>query len=215
MIDVVITTILLASITTIILLMISLPLSYFLAFKKNIISDIISAIVALPIILPPTVIGYYLLIAIGAKSPIIHFLNIKPLAFTFKGLVIGSIVYSLPFAISPIKTAFETIGKSNIEAAQSLGASLFDAFFSVVIPQSIKGIISAAILVFAHTIGEFGVVMMIGGAIPNETEVLSIHIFQAVEQGNFYDANILSFGLLIFSFLIIFIMQRLGGLKNV
>lgn len=199
-------TVALASVTTLCLLVIATPIAWWLARYRNLFKDIITSIIALPIVLPPTVLGFYLLVAMGPKSPLMHFLHplgIRTLNFTFVGLVIGSIVYSLPFAVQPLRNAFEGIGARPLEVAATLGASPIDRFFNVALPLARRGFLTAAILVFAHTVGEFGVVLMIGGAIPGKTEVVSIRIFQMVEQMDWSGAHALASGLMAFAFLVL------------
>ena len=171
--------------------------------------SILSAIATLPLVLPPSVLGFYMLIALGPSGPIGYFsqfLNMGTLAFTFPGLVIASVIYSFPFALQPIQNAFEGIGKNPIEAAATLGASPVDRFFSVVIPQAKPGLLTAAVLGFAHTIGEFGVILMIGGNIAGETKVLSVAIYDHVESMEYQQAHVLSAGMLVFSFLVLFLL---------
>lgn len=199
-------TLALATVTTPLLLVLATPLAWWLSQGKGPVRDCVGALTALPIVLPPTVLGFYLLIALGPHSPLLFILRpfgIETLAFSFTGLVIGSLFYSLPFAVQPIRNAFEAMGKQPMEMAKLLGASRGQTFFKVILPLSQRGFITAAILVFAHTIGEFGVVLMIGGSIPGKTEVLSIRIYQAVEQLNWNEAHVLSLGLMAFAFLIL------------
>ncbi|UDF03132.1 molybdate ABC transporter permease subunit [Asticcacaulis sp. AND118] len=202
-------TLLLSAVTTPLLLVLATPLAWWLAKGNGWFRDTVAAVVALPIVLPPTVLGFYLLIAMGPNSPLMGLLQpfgVRTLAFTFTGLVIGSLVYSLPFAVQPIRNAFEAMGPRPLEVAATLRASPWDAFWSVALPQARRGYVTAALLVFAHTVGEFGVVLMIGGAIPGQTEVVSIRIFQAVEQLNFAEAHLISGGLLAFAFVALIIM---------
>ena len=194
----------LAAITTVLLLILATPLAWWLARKGAWWKEVVAALTSLPIVLPPTVLGFYLLVALGPNSPLmipLHALGVRTLAFTFTGLVIGSVFYSLPFAIQPLRTAFETVGREPMEAAATMGATPLDAFFSVAVPLARRGFLSAAILVFAHTVGEFGVVLMIGGGIPGKTEVVSIRIYQLVEQLKFGEAHQLAGGLAAFAFL--------------
>jgi len=163
----------------------------------------VAAVVALPIVLPPTVLGFYLLVALGPDSLLmapLHAFGVRTLAFTFTGLLIGSLVYSLPFAVQPLRSAFEAVGARPLEAAASLRAGPWDSFFNVSLPLARRGFVTAAVLVFAHTLGEFGVVLMIGGAIPGRTEVLSIRIWREVEALQFPEAHRLSAGLAAFAF---------------
>jgi molybdate transport system permease protein len=200
------TTLALAGLTTVILLVVAAPLGWWLARSRSWWKEAVGALTALPIVLPPTVLGFYVLIALGPKSPLmslLHPFGVRTLAFTFTGLVIGSVLYSLPFAVQPIRAAFEAVGARPLEVAATLRASPLDAFLNVALPLARRGFLTAAVLVFAHTIGEFGVVLMIGGAIPGKTEVLSIRIFQDVEALNFADAHKLAAGLAAFSFLVL------------
>jgi molybdate transport system permease protein len=201
---VVLTTIELAGITTILLLILATPLAWWLARSPRWWKEIPGAIAALPLVLPPTVLGFYMLVAMGPRSPLmapLHIFGIRTLAFTFTGLVIGSLFYSLPFAVQPLRTAFEAIGKRPLEIAATMGIGPLEAFLRVALPLSRRGFVSAAILVFAHTVGEFGVVLMIGGNIPGHTEVLSTRIYQLVESMQFGDANRIAGGMVAFAFL--------------
>ena len=201
--EVVLLTLKLASLTTILLLVLVTPLAWWLARSKSWWSEIVTAVTALPIVLPPTVLGFYLLIALGPQSPLMHLLapfGVRALTFTFTGLVIGSAIYSLPFAVQPIRNAFAAIGDRPLEAAATLRASPLDAFFSVALPLARPGLLTAAILVFAHTVGEFGVVLMIGGGIPGQTKVVSIEIYQLVEALEWGKAHVLAAGLVAFAF---------------
>jgi molybdate transport system permease protein len=197
------TTIRLAALTTLILLTISTPLAWWLARSKRWWKEIVGALVALPLVLPPTVIGFYVLVALAPDSPLmlpLHPLGIRTLAFTFTGLVIGSLFYSLPFAVQPLRTAFEAVGDRPLEIAATMGAGPLDRFRTVAVPLARRGFLAAAILVFAHTVGEFGVVLMIGGAIPGRTEVLSTRIYQLVESLDFSAAHRIALGLVVFGF---------------
>lgn len=196
----------LATVTTVILLLIATPLAWWLARGHSVFKDVVTAVTTLPIVLPPTVLGFYLLVAMGPSSPLMGLFEpfgIRTLNFTFTGLVIGSVFYSLPFAVQPIRNAFAAINPKQLDAASSLSASRVRTFFEVAIPQSRRGFITAALLVFAHTIGEFGVVLMIGGSIPGKTEVISIRIYQLVEQLRWGEAHQLAAGLAVFAFAII------------
>ena len=203
--DVVIaTTARLALVTTILLLVLATPLAWWLARSKRWWKEIAGAVAALPLVLPPTVIGFYVLVALGPASPLmtlLHPFGVRTLAFTFTGLVIGSLFYSLPFAVQPLRTAFEGIGDRPLELAATMGAGPLDAFLTVGLPLARRGFVSAAILVFAHTVGEFGVVLMIGGAIPGRTEVLSTRIYQLVESLQFDAAYRIAGGMLVFAFI--------------
>lgn len=192
----------LATTTVIVLLLIGTPLAWWLAHTRSRIRPIIEALVALPIVLPPTVLGFYLLITLGPYGPFGRFADLS-LAFTFTGLVIASVFYSMPFVIQPLQGAFEAVGKAHLEAAWSLRASKLDAFLTVVSPIALRGYISAIVLGFAHTIGEFGVVLMVGGSIPGQTRVLSTTIFEHVEAMEYGQAHTIAAVLLIFSFLVL------------
>ncbi len=210
-------TVALAATTTLCLLVVATPLAWWLSRSRSLIKDAVTAVVALPIVLPPTVLGFYLLVALGPASPLMQWLHpfgIRTLNFTFPGLVIGSVVYSLPFAVQPIRNAFESIGQGPLDVAATLGAAPFDRFVTVALPLARKGFLTAALLVFAHTVGEFGVVLMIGGAIPGKTEVVSIRIWQMVEQLDWAGAHALAGGLMAFAFLVLMSLlvldRRLG-----
>ncbi|MHC9064908.1 molybdate ABC transporter permease subunit [Nitrospira sp. CMX1] len=192
----------LATVTVIVLLIVGTPLAWWLAHTRSGIRPIIEALVALPIVLPPTVLGFYILVALGPHGPLGQLANLS-LAFTFTGLVIASVFYSMPFVIQPLQGVFEAIGKAPLEAAWSLRASKFDAFLTVVSPIALRGYISAIVLGFAHTMGEFGVVLMVGGSIPGQTRVLSTTIFEHVEVMEYAQAHAISAFMLIFSFLVL------------
>ncbi len=194
----------LAAITTIILLILATPLAWWLSRRGGWWKEGVAALTSLPLVLPPTVLGFYLLVALGPNSPLmipLHALGVRTLAFTFPGLVIGSVFYSMPFAVSPLRAAFERIPEEALEAASTLGASPLDRFFTVAVPLARRGFLAEIILVFAHTVGEFGVVLMIGGGIPGKTEVVSIRIYQLVEQLKFGEAHQLAGALAGFAFL--------------
>jgi len=204
----------LAGITTILLLILATPLAWWLARGRSPWKAPIGALVALPIVLPPTALGFYLLIALGPQSPLITLLQpfgVRTLAFTFEGLVIGSLIYSLPFAVQPLRNAFIAVGDEPLEAAATLGASPWATFLKVALPLALPGYAVAALLVFAHTVGEFGVVMMLGGGIPGQTEVLSIEIYRLVETLEWTKAHQLAGALLLFAFLVmlsLLLMER-------
>ena len=203
----------LAVITTLILLILGTPLAWWLARTRWRFKYLVEALVALPLILPPTVLGFYLLLTLGPKGPIgqlMHWLGAEPLAFTFSGLVIGSVFYSMPFVIQPLQDAFNAIGRRPMEAAATLRASPLDRFFSIAIPLARPGFLTATVLGFAHTIGEFGVVLMIGGNIPGETQVLSIAIYDHVESLEYTNAHWLSGGLIVLSFLMLVAVYALN-----
>lgn len=196
----------LAAVTTLILLALATPLAWWLARSRRWWSEVVAALVALPIVLPPTVLGFYLLIALGPHSPLmtpLHALGVRTLAFTFWGLVVGSVIYSLPFAVQPLRNAFQAVGERPLEAAATLGASPLDAFLTVAAPLARPGFVVAAVLAFAHTVGEFGVVLMIGGGVPGETQVLSIEIYRLVEALEWGRAHVIAGGLLAFSFAVL------------
>ena len=200
------TTLKLAGLTTVILLLLGTPLAWWLAHSRNRFKVIIEAMVALPLILPPTVLGFYLLITLGPNGPIgglLENLGGHAIAFTFAGLVVGSVFYSLPFVVQPLQNAFANIGRRPLEVAATLRARPWDQFLSVVLPLARSGYLTAAVLGFAHTVGEFGVVLMIGGNIPGETQVLSIAIYDHVESLEYGQAHMLSGGLLLLSFVML------------
>jgi len=202
----------LAGLTTLILLVAATPLAWWLARSRSVAGEVVGALVALPIVLPPTVLGFYLLIALSPASPLmapLQAFGIRTLAFTFTGLVIGSLIYSLPFAVQPLRNAFRAVGEDHLDAAATLGASGPAAFFRIALPLAAPGYVVAAILTFAHTIGEFGVVLMIGGAIPGETNVLSVEIFRDVEALEWGRAHALAALLLIFGFAVVLALTRL------
>jgi molybdate transport system permease protein len=210
--DIVWLTLKLAGVTTLLLLVLSTPLAWWLARSRGWRTEVVGALVALPIVLPPTVLGFYLLIALGPNSPLmapLQALGVRTLAFTFEGLVIGSVIYSLPFAVQPLRNAFRALGEDNLDAAATLGASAWQAFFRVALPLSFPGYVVAAILTFAHTIGEFGVVLMIGGGIPGSTNVLSVEIFKAVEALEWGRAHAMAALLAIFGFVVVLGLLRL------
>jgi molybdate transport system permease protein len=201
-----ITTLKLATATSLILLVLALPLSYWVAFSKWRWKFLVEAVVALPLVLPPTVLGFYVLLALGPRSPLGRF----ELAFTFAGLVVGSVLYSLPFAVQPIASAFGSVDRKYIEASWMLGVSNLETFFRVIVPQSWAGIITGLVLSFAHTVGEFGVVLMVGGDIPGVTRTLSIDIYDQVQALNYSSAASTSALLLIISFVILSIVYALN-----
>ncbi len=194
----------LAALTTLILLLLGTPLAWWLARTRSALKPAVSALVALPIVLPPTVIGFYLLVAMGPNGPLgqlTQSIGLGTLPFTFAGLVVGSVFYSLPFVMQPIQNAFEAIGERPLEVAATLRASPLDTFFSVVLPLARPGYLTATVMGFAHTVGEFGVVLMIGGNIPDKTRVVSVQIYDHVEALEYAQAHWLSGGMLVFSFL--------------
>ena len=206
----------LASVTTVLLLLIGIPIAWWLARTDSFWKRPISAIVTLPMVLPPTVLGFYLLVLMGPQGPVgqlTQALGIGLLPFTFAGLVVASIFYSLPFAVQPLQQAFEAIGERPLEVAATLRASPLDTFLSVVLPLARPGIITAAVMSFAHTIGEFGVVLMIGGNIPNKTRVISVQIYDHVEALEFTQGHWLAGGLLVFSFCVLLVLYRFNPMK--
>jgi molybdate transport system permease protein len=203
----------LAVVTTLLLLVIGTPLAWWLARTHWRFRYLIEAMVALPLVLPPTVLGFYLLIALGPNGPIgglSESIGLGTLAFTFTGLVIGSVFYSLPFVVQPLQEAFRAVGEGPLEAAATLRASPLDRFFSVTLPMARRGFLTAAVLGFAHTLGEFGVVLMIGGNIPGETQVMSIAIYEHVEALDYGQAHTLSLLLLGLSFVMLMMLYRLN-----
>lgn len=202
----------LATCSTILLLLIGTPIAWWLARTRARWREAIAAFVALPLVLPPTVLGFYLLIALGPAGPggwLAGLAGARTLAFSFLGIVIGSVVYSLPFVVQPIRNSFESSGDRPLEVAATLGATPWDAFWSVAVPLARPGFITGAVLGFAHTVGEFGVVLMIGGNIPGETKVLSIAVYELVETLRWTEAHVLAGGMLAFSFAVILSMMVL------
>ena len=203
----------LASAATLVLLVIGAPLAWWLANTRSALKPVVEALTALPIVLPPTVIGFYLLILMSPNSALGSFwvsVTGNTLTFSFTGLLIASIFYSAPFMVQPLQSAFEAVGRGPLEAAATLRASPLDAFFSVAVPLSARGFLTASVLTFTHTIGEFGVVLMVGGNIPGETKVISIAIYEHVETLRYAEAHQLSAGLLIFSFAVLFLVYFLN-----
>ena len=202
----------LAGVTTVVLLILGTPLAWWLAHTSSRIRPVIEAVTALPLVLPPTVLGFYFLIILGPGTTIGDFwvqVTGDALTFSFSGLVVASVIYSLPFMVQPLQSAFESIGRAPLEAAATLRASPLDAFFSVAAPLSRHGFVTAAVLTFAHTIGEFGVVLMVGGNIPGKTRVISIAIYEHVETLNYAAAHWLSTVLLVFAFTVLFSVYAL------
>ncbi|BCN38135.1 MAG: molybdate ABC transporter permease subunit [Burkholderiales bacterium] len=202
----------LAGITTVLLLALCTPLAWWLAHTRSRWRGPVGAVVALPLVLPPTVIGFYLLVTMGPNGPIGHLtesLGLGRLPFTFPGLVIGSIVYSLPFAVQPLQRAFESAGRRPLEVAATLGAGPLDRFFTVALPLARPGFVTAAVLSFAHTVGEFGVVLMLGGNIPGVTRVVSVQIYDHVEAMEYAQAHWLAGGMVVFSFIVLMLLQWL------
>ena len=196
----------LAGLTTLILLLLGTPIAWWLARSRSPLKSAVSALVALPIVLPPTVIGFYLLVSMGPDGPVgrlTQSLGLGTLPFTFAGLVVGSVFYSLPFVVQPLQNAFEAIGERPLEVAATLRASPLDTFFSVVLPLAKPGYLTAAVMGFAHTVGEFGVVLMMGGNIPDKTRVVSVQIYDHVEAQEYTQAHWLAGGMLVFSFVML------------
>jgi molybdate transport system permease protein len=202
----------LAALTTVLLLLIATPLAWWLARTTSRWRAPVTALVTLPLVLPPSVLGFYLLVAMGPNGPLgqlTQALGWGVLSFTFTGLLIGSIVFSLPFAVQPLQHAFEAMGTRPMEVAATLRASPLDAFFTVALPQAGPGLLTAAILTFAHTVGEFGVVLMIGGNIPGVTRVVSTQIYGHVEAMEYTQAHWLAGGMLVFSFVVLLALALL------
>ncbi|MFC5697344.1 molybdate ABC transporter permease subunit [Pseudomonas sp. GCM10022186] len=206
----------LATLTTLLLLVLGTPIAWWLARTSSRLKGPVAAVVALPLVLPPTVIGFYLLVSMGPHGVIGQFtqsLGLGTLPFTFAGLVVGSVIYSMPFVVQPLQNAFTAIGARPLEVAATLRASPWDTFFSVVLPLARPGFVTASILGFAHTVGEFGVVLMIGGNIPEKTRVVSVQIFDHVEAMEYAQAHWLAGGMLLFSFLILLALNTSRRLK--
>ncbi|MCG8023505.1 MAG: molybdate ABC transporter permease subunit [Candidatus Thiodiazotropha endolucinida] len=202
----------LATTTTLVLLLLGTPLAWWLARSRAWCKEIIGTLVALPLVLPPTVLGFYLLLMLGPSGPIGEFtqaLGLGTLPFTFAGLVVGSVIYSLPFVVQPIRNAFEAMGERPLEVAATLRASPLRRFFGIALPLARPGLLTGSVLGFAHTVGEFGVVLMIGGNIPGETKVLSVAIYDHVESLEWTQAHWLAGGMLLFSFLVVYSMYLL------
>jgi molybdate transport system permease protein len=203
----------LAVVTTIILLAIGMPIAWWLATTRSRMRPVIETVTTLPLVLPPTVLGFYLLVLLSPEAPIgAAWLRLTgtTLTFSFTGLVIASVLYSLPFAVQPMQTAFAAVGRPALDAAETLGASRGEAFRSIALPLARRGVLTAAVLSFAHTLGEFGVVLMVGGNIPGKTRVIAIEIFTAVETLDYQSAHLLSGGLLVFSFLVLLAVYALN-----
>jgi molybdate transport system permease protein len=203
----------LAGVTVLVLIVIATPLAWWLAFTRRRAKVVVEAVTALPLVLPPTVLGFYLLILLGPAGPIGRLwvqITDTTLTFSFTGLVLASVIYSFPFAVQPLQGAFEAVGRPPLEAAATLGASPLQAFVRVASPMALRGYVSAAVLSFAHTLGEFGVVLMVGGNIPGRTKVVSIAVYEHVETLNYGQAHMLSAGLLIFAFVILLSIYALN-----
>ncbi|VAX14214.1 Molybdenum ABC transporter permease protein ModB [hydrothermal vent metagenome] len=204
----------LASVTTFILLLLGTPIAWWLARTRAWYKQPLAAVLALPLVLPPTVLGFYLLLLLGPKGPVGAFtqvIGLGTLPFTFAGLVVASVIYSLPFTVQPLQNTFESLGERLLEAASTLRASPWDRFISIVVPLARPGFLTAAVLTFAHTVGEFGVVLMIGGNIPGETKVLSVAVYDHVEMLEYDQAHLLSAGMLGFAFVVLVGLYLLNG----
>lgn len=210
-------TVKLAGVVTGLLLVVATPLAWWLARTESWLKPVIGAVVAMPLVLPPTVIGFYLLLVLGPHGPIgrlTEALGLGGLPFTFAGLVVGSLIYSLPFVVQPVQNAFEAIGRRPLEVAATLGAGPWDAFWSVALPMARPGLLTGAILGFAHTVGEFGVVLMIGGNIPEQTRVVSVQIYDHVEALEYVHAHWLAGGMVVFSFLVLLALYTLNPQRS-
>ncbi|SPH18453.1 Molybdenum transport system permease protein ModB [Defluviimonas aquaemixtae] len=208
----------LAAIVTVLLLILGTPLAWWLAHSRARFAPVVEAVTALPLVLPPTVLGFYLLIAFNPDAPLGAFwLSVTghTLTFSFAGLVVASVIYSLPFTVQPLQTGFAALGRAPMEAAASLGAGPINAFLTVATPLCLRGYLTAAVLTFAHTLGEFGVVLMVGGNIPGETRLISIAIYEEVETLDYGTAHLLSGMLLALSFAILFALYALNGRNRV
>lgn len=206
-----------ASISTLILLLLGTPLAWWLARTQSRWKGICNALVALPLVLPPSVLGFYLLVLMGPQGIVGRLtsaLGLGTLPFTFSGLIVGSVLYTLPFVVQPLQTAFAAIGERPLEVAATLRASPLDTFFSVIVPQARPGFLTATILGFAHTLGEFGVVLMVGGNIPGKTRVISVQIYNHVEALEYAQAHWLAGGLLVFSFIVLLLMYTVLKTPN-
>jgi len=202
----------LASVTTVITLLFGAPLAWWLSRGDGWIRRFCGAVVTMPLVLPPTVLGFYLLVFLGPYGPVgkaFSALGLRLLPFTFSGLVVASVIFSLPFVVQPLQNAFEALGERPLEAAATLGAGPLDAFLTVIVPQARPAFLTAAVMGFAHTIGEFGVVLMIGGNIPNVTRVVSMQIFVYVENMEYARAHVLAGGMVLFSILTMLVLQVL------
>ncbi|MCL7943175.1 molybdate ABC transporter permease subunit [Marinobacter sp. ATCH36] len=207
----------LAGITTALLMVIGTPIAWWLARSDHWLRQPVAAVVALPLVLPPTVLGFYLLLLMGPEGIVgtmTTTLGLGTLPFTFAGLVVASVIYSLPFTVQPLQNVFATVNERMLEVAATLRASPLDRFFSVVIPLARPGFLTAAVLTFAHTLGEFGVVLMIGGNIPGETRVLSVAIYDHVETLQYGKAHLLAGGMLVFSFIVLLTLYLINGRLN-
>ncbi len=199
--------------TTLILLVIATPLAWWLSRERSTARVIVQAIVALPLVLPPTVLGFYLLMTLGPRGVVggtLESMGLTHLAFSFEGILLASVLYSMPFAVQPLLESFNNLGRRPVDVAASLGAGVIDRFFTVILPMCKGGFVVAATLSFAHTVGEFGVIVMLGGSIPGETKVLSVLIYDHAESMNYAAAHKLSAMLLVFSFLVLFVVYSIN-----
>lgn len=195
------------------LLIIGMPIAWWLAWTRSRWKEVAATVVALPLVLPPTVLGFYILVALGPQGLggwLGSFFGLRTFAFTFEGLIVGSVISSLPFMVQPVRNSFEAMGRRPLEVAATLRASPADRFFTIALPLALPGLLTGAVLTFAHTVGEFGVILMIGGNIPGETKVLSIAIYDFVETLRWREAHILSIGMLIFAFIVILVVSMLA-----
>lgn len=202
----------LASLTTLVLLIVGTPLAWWLARSQARWKEVVGSLVALPLVLPPTVLGFYLLLMMGPEGPVgklTQAIGLGTLPFTFGGLVVGSVIYSMPFVVQPVRNAFDAVGDRPLEVAATLRASPLRRFFTIALPLARPGMLTGSVLGFAHTVGEFGVILMIGGNIPGETKVLSVAIYDHVESLEWTQAHMLAGGMLVFSFLVVFTMYLL------
>jgi molybdate transport system permease protein len=203
----------LAGVTTLLLLLVGTPLAWWLARTRSAWKPLLASLVAMPLVLPPSVLGFYLLLLMGPQGPVGQFtqaLGLGRLPFTFAGLVVGSVLYSMPFVVQPLQQAFEAIPERTLEAAATLRAGPLDRFFSVALPLARPGFVTAAVLGFAHTVGEFGVVLMIGGNIPGATRVLSVAIYEHVEASELADAHRLAAGMVVFALVVLVTLYRVN-----
>ena len=211
-------TLMLAAINTIVLLLAGTPIAWWLARSKSRYRELVGAVVAMPLVLPPTVLGFYLLIALGPNGPggwLAGFWGGRTLAFSFAGLLIGSFFYSLPFMVQPLRNGFAAIGNDPLEVASSLGASNWQRFWRVALPMARSGYITGGVMTFAHTVGEFGVVLMIGGNIPGETKVIAIALYDYVERLQWGEAHLIAAGMVVFAFVVIAVTLTIDRRINV
>ncbi len=207
----------LATVVTLLLLLVGTPVAWWLAHTRSRWKGVVSAVVALPLVLPPTVLGFYLLLLLGPRGPVgqlTQSLGLGTLPFTFAGLVVASVLYSLPFVVQPIQGAFAALGRRPLEAAATLGAGPWDRFFTVAVPLARPGFLTAIVLGFAHTVGEFGVVLMIGGNIPEKTRVVSVQIYDHVEALDYASAHWLAGGMVVFAFVVLLALHILTGRRE-